>query len=105
MNDYIIDTKAKAIELKNSIDSLTNDIIARIQQHEFENIDALLTHRHTLVAELIATHTANDEKEDLINYLLTVRERDHSLLQALKEKQDLVKTSVLQLNKVKEYIS
>lgn len=105
MNDYIIDSKAKAKELKNSIDALTSDIIVRIQAHSFENIEALLTHRHTLVSELIAAHKDDDEKEALINYLLTVRERDSMLMEALKEKQDLVKTSILQISKVKQYIS
>lgn len=96
---------SRITELTKSIDALTDAVSERVASKLFDELDALLTHRHQLISELISLHASGIGQEKLRDYLITVRHRDTRIMQMLQNESDHVKNSLLQLGKIKRYIT
>lgn len=100
MNQYL----QKIEDLKKLIDTLTESIADNVSKNLLTELDGLLSQRHNLIAELILLHSSDESRKDLINYLISIRKRDHGIMQVLVDERDQVKNTLLQMNKVKEYL-
>jgi hypothetical protein len=90
--------------LKLEINALVESIALKISQNEHDQLEDLLVRRHNLLTELIPLHQTDEDRKMLLVYLAELRERDYVLMSSLVKQRDGVRVSLLQFNKLKEYI-
>lgn len=100
MNNF----EARASELRVLIDGLTDNIADKIANNLLEEINALLSQRHILLAELIAIPMTDEARENLIAYLNKIRGRDQHMVQGLKADRDTVKNALSKIGQLKNYL-
>lgn len=100
MNNF----EARASELRVLIDGLTDNIADKIANNLLEEINALLSQRHILLAELIAIPMTDEARENLIAYLNKIRGRDQHMVQGLKDERDKVKNALSKIGQLKNYL-
>ena len=94
----------KQDDLKSGIDALADAIALKISHNQIDELDDLLVRRHDLLAELITLHQTDEDRENLLEYLAALRERDYKLMRTLVERRDSVKDALLKIGKVNEYV-
>lgn len=97
-------TISRVEELKKMIDTMTQNIAEKIPEKKLDDVDQLFSNRQSLIAELISLHSTEESREELINYLMTIRQRDHHNIQMIKEERDQVHSALLKIGKLKEYV-
>jgi len=97
--------KEKIDGLMRLIDSLTNSMLEQIANRMFEDLDSLFIQRQQLIDELIELAADDITSEEIHSYLVTFRHRDNSIMRMLQQESEQVKNNLLQLAKVKRYIS
>ena len=97
------DLQNQVNQLRISIDLLTQDAFAQVNQGDYNNVNDLLTRRFELIKKLIYFSSKNINKAELQQYLVELRERDQSIIQRIVEDKNEIKNALLNLNKMKQY--
>lgn len=95
----------KLSEIKVEINSLTQQVADCIVEGQYENIDALLTQREKLIAELVAASNDENERAMTMTYLREIQRSDDACItMAVKERHE-VQAQLSKLSKLEEYLS
>lgn len=96
--------KSKSSELIQQINSITDLIATNLSQQTWVEINELLSHRQTLMTELLSLHMTEMSTQELVDYLAEIRKRDNVLMQKISAERDQVKENLLKVSKVKQYL-
>lgn len=92
-------------QLIQSIDSITRTMCDLLARKLFDEVDGLFIRRQELISELMALHASGIAQDEIRSYFDSMRERDRDMLQMLQQEANQVKSNLLQLGKVKQYIT
>ena len=101
----MINTHNKIIELMQVVNALTDDIADKISHQLFDHLDNLLAQRQRLISELVAEQTMESEIIKIRDFIAHIHDRDQGLMQSLKDHSDVIKHSLMKVNKLKHYVT
>ncbi|MEO8400423.1 MAG: hypothetical protein ABI597_01335 [Gammaproteobacteria bacterium] len=96
-------TEIEVIQLKKTIEMLTQDIEKKINQNDFTDTNNLITQRLQCLKQLMSMIPVSADKKALENYLTNLYQKDQKIMNKMKEELELIKSSLSNFHKLIDY--
>jgi hypothetical protein len=90
-------------ELKKTINALTQEIVEKASQDQFDDIDSRIDRRNEFMTLLIARSPNEISHDDLSSYLKNIMQSDQHVAEIITEQRNLIKKTLLSFDNLREY--